>query len=99
MTTEIDAIRREASAALEQVSTADALDAFRITYLSRKGRIALLFDRLKDVSPADRPETGKALNALRTEVQSLFDQRSLSLSSPTGASRSSLDLTLPGRKR
>lgn len=99
MNDEIDVLRLQASTDLQQVSGAEALDAFRITYLSRKGRIAELFERLKDVPPALRPETGKALNALRTEVQSKFDERQKELSSPRDAAKPSLDLSLPGRRR
>jgi phenylalanyl-tRNA synthetase alpha chain len=98
MTHEIEDLRRKAADDLRQVSTVEALDAFRITYLSRKGRIAELFERLKDVPPALRPETGKALNALRSETQTLFDERQQALARPAGGA-SNVDLTMPGRKR
>ncbi len=99
MNHEIDDIRQKAAADLQQVSTAEALDAFRITYLSRKGRIAELFERLKDVPPALRPETGKALNALRNDIQSLFEAQQRGLAGPPKAGASAVDLTMPGRRR
>jgi phenylalanyl-tRNA synthetase alpha chain len=98
MTQEIEDLRRTAAEEIRQVSSVETLDAFRITYLSRKGRIAELFERLKDVPQALRPETGKALNALRTDVQALFDERQRELAHPSGTA-ASVDLTLPGRRR
>ena len=98
MTQDIEDLRRSAAQDLQQADSVESLDAFRITYLSRKGRVAELFDRLKDVAPADRPGTGKALNALRTEIQAQFDARLLAVAQPTSGGPS-VDLTMPGRRR
>ena len=99
MNLQIEEIKGLASEELQRVANAQELDTFRITYLARKGRIADLFDRLKDIPPDQRPEMGKALNTLRSQVQSLFDDKLKSLSSSSSTDKLTLDLSLPGRRR
>ena len=101
MNDQIARLRAEAAAELEHAGSAAALEAFRVKYLARKGSIGLLFDALKEVPAADRPAAGKALNALRSEVESLFAARARDVAESGGAraaSRPGLDLTLPGRR-
>lgn len=74
------------------------VEAFRIEWLGRKGKITQLFDELKQVSKDERPAFGKALNLLRTEAERMIailveaaDAKALEqkLNAP------SLDITLP----
>jgi phenylalanyl-tRNA synthetase alpha chain len=98
MQSEIARIRQEAADSLAVLTTQQQLEEFRIRYLARKGLIAALFDQLKAVPSSDKPALGKQLNELRTHIQSLFDQKfsSLTAKPPT---TSSVDLTLPGRRK
>jgi phenylalanyl-tRNA synthetase alpha chain len=97
MHSEIAELRQQAETEIAAVSGSPQLDEFRIKYLARKGRIAALFDALKQVSSEEKPVLGKALNELRGHVQSLFDQKSASLSARPQAA-TSFDVTLPGRR-
>jgi phenylalanyl-tRNA synthetase alpha chain len=97
MLDQIAALRRQAEEDLAAATDRAALDTFRNTYLARKGKIAELFDALRTVPADQKPLLGKHLNALRTDMQTLFDQRS------AGATEElrpppSFDLTLPGRR-
>ena len=74
------------------------LETFRIEWLSRKGEIAQLFDRLKEVAPEERPATGKILNELRAYVQGLFDEKKSGQQTRGRQNEAALDLTLPGRR-
>jgi phenylalanyl-tRNA synthetase alpha chain len=94
---EIEQVRREALAEIATVHDRAGRESFRIQFLSRKGRIATLFDLLKSVSPDERPALGKQLNEIRSFVQSLLDENEASLGSPR-ASEAPPDLTLPGRR-
>lgn len=93
----IAALRRQAEEDLAAAGDRAALDTFRITYLARKGKIAGLFDALRTVPADQKPLLGKHLNALRTDIQALFDQRSAGVSEEHRPAPS-LDLTLPGRR-
>jgi len=92
----IQELRREAEEALASVADASALESFRITYLARKGSVASLFDALRSAPPEERPALGKALNELRSHIQSLFDNKTASLAKGP-ARQESADLSLPGR--
>src|SRR5689334_19179845 len=99
MNTSIEELRRDAAEEIARVGNAAQLDEFRVKYLARKGRIAALFDRLKEVPAADRPAAGKALNELRRAVEGLFDERKNGLgASGTREAAPAVDLTLPGRR-
>jgi phenylalanyl-tRNA synthetase alpha chain len=97
MQQEIEKLLQEADSSLALVSNAEQLEEFRILYLARKGAIARLFDRMKSVPAPDKPLVGKLLNELRSHVQSSFDAKAEALRA--GPSESSIDLTLPGRRR
>lgn len=98
MQSEIAAIRSQAGTEIATISTEPQLEEFRIKYLARKGLVASLFERLKNVDAADKPAIGKQLNELRAYVQSLFDTKRESLSKPA-KQEVQIDLTLPGRRR
>ena len=68
---ELEAIRQQAEAALKAADSKDALEAVRVEYLGRKGRITGLMRGLKDVAPEDRP----AMGALANEIQEALGQQ------------------------
>ncbi len=81
---------------------APALEAFRVEYLGRKGRLSGLFRVLADVSPQEKGEAGRLLNELRDVVTAAFETRVAALSADTLRRRllnESLDVTLPGTCR
>ena len=73
MLEQIETLRQQAEQDLAAASDAAALESFRVVYLARKGKIAELFDALRNAPPDQRPVLGKHLNALRTTVQQAFD--------------------------
>ena len=81
---------------LNNVKNAEHLEHLRNKYLSRKGLLALLFTELKDVDPTLRPQTGKALNDLKTVFHEKYQELFLSLRG-RGSDKDQLDLTLQGR--
>jgi len=98
MQTDIENILTQASSDAAAITTQDQLESFRVKYLVRKGGIAALFDALKTVPSAEKPVLGKALNELRQKVQQLYDEKASSLNAGP-ASSTSLDLTLPGKRK
>jgi phenylalanyl-tRNA synthetase alpha chain len=98
MISQIEELQAKAEADLNAITDARALEAFRVTYLARKGKIAELFDAMRALPPEEKPAVGKALNELRTSVQGLFDARLAAISRAPARQRH-LDLSLPGRER
>lgn len=60
---------------LKNVKTVDALETIRITYLGRKGHIASLMSRLKDLSIEQKRITGPLINTLKKTIQEAYLQR------------------------
>ena len=86
--------------AFEKAVSQDSLNESHIErlkneYLARKGRIAILFSQLGSVDAQDRPEIGKLLNELKTDVEkkinSFFAESTLSKSV-----YDNIDFSLPG---
>ena len=70
MNEQIQAIQAEVESFL--ISNEAELEQFRIAYVGRKGRLAALFDGLKDVPAENRREVGQALNALKQLAEGKF---------------------------
>ena len=94
---------QESIAALAaEITTADLsstthLDAFRISYLGRKGRLADLFDQLKTVPADQKRAVGQQLNALKQDAQARFDaaQQAAEATADNTPANPDFDYTLP----
>lgn len=74
--------------------TKDALEAYRMKYISRKGAITELFEELKKVSVEEKKRLGKVLNELKQSAEAKFSSLQEDLENNTSSS-SDIDLTLP----
>ena len=72
----------------------EALEQFRIEYLSKKGVLTGLFADFKQVAPEMRKEMGMALNELKNTVQEVIDKQTQQFAS-SKEEKSDIDLTLP----
>jgi phenylalanyl-tRNA synthetase alpha chain len=82
---EIDGYVIESSAQLEE---------FRLTYLSRKGIIAQLFEDFKNLQGEDKRSVGKPLNVLKKKAEDLFEQKKAEFENQDGASDEGIDFSL-----
>jgi len=97
MESQIEALRCEAIAAIEQASDADALESLRVRYFGRAGAVPLLSEGMRTVSKDDKPRIGKALNELRMSVQGLLDERMAAITAEAdSAALAGIDASLPG---
>ena len=95
----ISHVKEELSAQTLRLEDLDSLEAFRIEFLGRKGKIADLFKLMGQIDPADKATAGKLLNDLKREANEIFDIRKekLSLSALDARIESErIDVTLPG---
>lgn len=70
------------------------LEAFRLRFVSRKGVLGDLFEKLKQVPPAEKKAVGKALNDLKQSAETRFRE----MSEATAVEKrveEDIDLTLP----
>ena len=79
------------------LSSAPHLDAFRISYLGRKGRLADLFDQLKTVPAEEKRAVGQQLNALKQQAQARFDEapQAAEFAADNAPANPDFDYTLP----
>ena len=96
----VDELRTAALQVLAQTADQKALDAWRIEYLGRKGRLTAVLRGLAELSIDERKQVGAAANALKDELEAAYDARAdelrraaITASIETGK----IDVTLPAR--
>ncbi|MFB6354927.1 MAG: phenylalanine--tRNA ligase subunit alpha [bacterium] len=96
----LDTIEEQAKTELEECSSLDELEDFRVKYLGRNGKISEILGNMGEVPPEDRPDVGQRANQLKQSLQQQFDQRKQQLeqiAEKRKARERWLDVTLPGR--
>jgi phenylalanyl-tRNA synthetase alpha chain len=96
MLTLIEKLKDKFESDLSKIKSLSELEKIKIQYMSRKGKVAELFNQMKDAPTEDRPQIGKNLNELKNHINAEIEGYISRLQKKTDGSR--LDLTLPGRK-
>ncbi len=92
-------LERDVEDRLPRLDDRTSVEAFRVEFLGRKGRIARLFKALGALDDASRREAGGMLNDLKQRAASAVEEREAELEKATLARRletESVDMTLPG---
>ncbi len=99
---QIEQIERDLEARWPQLTDSASLEAFRVEFLGRKGRIPLLFKKMGSVDAELRGQAGQLINALKVRVTEDFETR---IAEQQAAARrqqlstDAVDLSLPGTRR
>jgi phenylalanyl-tRNA synthetase alpha chain len=91
----LDALERDGLAELGATSDAAGLETWRVAFLGSKGRLRAAMAGMKDVPKDDKPAAGQKANAVKTALESAFEQKQAGLSGGGGAVPV-VDLTEPG---
>ncbi|HID32902.1 MAG TPA: phenylalanine--tRNA ligase subunit alpha [bacterium (Candidatus Stahlbacteria)] len=94
MLDELKTLSVEIETALKRVKGISDLEAVRLKYLGRRGRISQLFKRLSELPIAERRSAGQILNRLKTQLEQELAKR-MERSQERKTDR--IDITLPGR--
>lgn len=97
----IDDIRREAMASLKSLETIDQANAWNAAYIGPKGAVKAFQRGLGSLPAEDRPEAGRAANALANELSAAFApvrDRLAAEALESSLARETVDVTLPGRR-
>lgn len=79
-----------------EITNEEDLEQFRVTYLSRKGKIQQMFKKMGEVPDDQKAEVGKAMNAVKDLAQDKFDDHKVKLEKPDVVDEEATDdLTLP----
>jgi phenylalanyl-tRNA synthetase alpha chain len=98
MTEQIANIEREATSAIEQAGTTQALEDVRIQYLGRKATLPNLLRGVAQLPPEERAATGKAANQARRRLESALEYKAGELAASELDERlkqDRIDVTLP----
>jgi phenylalanyl-tRNA synthetase alpha chain len=94
MEAKVKSIEEEVKSA--QLSNPEALENFRLKYISKKGLIPGLFEDLKKASVEEKKQFGKLLNDLKNLAEEKFKSSQEELQNAVSTSASDkIDLTLP----
>ena len=102
MQDQLEKIRIEALAEMQEAETLEILEKLRIKYFGRKGLYTDVMKGMGKLSKEQKPVIGKLSNQIRLEITNKFDQikekfnrdkRELQLE------EEAIDITLPGRRR
>lgn len=100
MQNKINNILQSAESAIVNAKDLKTLDEIRVHYLGKKGEITELLKELGNLSQAERPEVGKAVNIAKQQIMELIKQRDDSLQANQLAmqlAQETIDVTQPGR--
>ena len=101
MAVDLDVLHSSAMQRINDCTTEQALDETRVEYLGRAGLVTAQLKAIKDLSKAERPAAGAAINRIKKLIESAVDEKreALLLASRSSNLTEAIDITLPGRTR
>lgn len=93
---------QQAETEIAQAQSLPDLDQVRVRYLGKKGLLTEYLKTLGNLSPAERPQAGQAVNAAKESTQAALEARRMALEGAALTAKlaaESLDVTLQGRGR
>ncbi|HAQ50167.1 MAG TPA: phenylalanine--tRNA ligase subunit alpha [Gammaproteobacteria bacterium] len=94
-------IVEQATQAVNTAKQQADIDAVRVAYLGKKGKITAYLKQLADIDAVERPRVGQAVNQAKQTIAQLVQQRIKQLADDALAAKlvaEKVDVTLPGRK-
>lgn len=95
---QLETIREEALAEIQSAATAEAVEAARIAFLGRKGKLTAAQTLIKELPKEQKPAFGQSLNAVRAAITDALESKQTSLRAAADqAAVAGVDVTLPPR--
>ncbi len=96
--TALESLVPELQEGLDKATSLIDLEALRIDFLGRKGRVAQIMSKLPSLEPDQRPAVGQKANEVKSALNSLFDQSKQKLDAKSQAEAlARFDASLPSR--
>ena len=99
MKQQLEQIRLQAIAALNEADTPAALEELRVKFLGKKGELTAVLKLMGKLSPEERPVMGQIANAVRAEIEETLEARKTAVNAAVLEAKlraESLDVTIPG---
>ena len=101
MEQQLQDLKLEVLAKIEQANDLKSLNEVRVAYLGKKGPITDLLKGMGKLSPEERPKMGALVNTVREEVTAALEEKVTALEEAAIQAKleaESIDVTLPGAK-
>ena len=99
MKEQLEIIRREALAAMDEAADSQALEALRVKYLGKKGELTAVLKQMGKLSPEERPVMGQVANAVRADIEEKLEAVKAKLAAQALEAKlqaEAVDVTVPG---
>lgn len=97
---DINTLQAEATVAIESATDIASLEAIRIDYLGKKGKLTDILKNLVHLSAEEKPRAGQLVNQVKRELSLLLDNALFRLKEEQIEKKlreEKIDITLPGR--
>ena len=101
MKQQLESIREQALAALEEASTPAALEELRVKLLGKKGELTAVLKQMGKLSAEERPVMGQMANSVRTAIEEKLEQRKQTIHAAALEAKlaaEAIDVTIPGEQ-
>jgi phenylalanyl-tRNA synthetase alpha chain len=96
MTLKDEALSLQAEVAAYAIAGVADLEAFRLAYISKNGKLSRLFEQFKNVPKEDKKEFGQILNAVKQAAEEKFRLHKEKIEAQSeAAAGAAIDVTLP----
>lgn len=102
ISTQIDALKQEATEAISAADSLERLEHLRVNYLGKKGQLSQILRVMGKLGPEERPRIGALANEVKQELQTSLDNQRTQLEAAQLQAQlkaETLDVTMPGVSR
>ena len=99
MKQQLENIRLQALASLEEATTPADLEELRVKWLGKKGELTAVLKMMGKLSAEERPIMGQMANAVRAEIEEKLESRKSAIHSAVLEAKlasEAIDVTIPG---
>ena len=99
MKQQLESIRQEALAALDEAATPAALEELRVKLLGKKGELTAVLKQMGKLSAEERPVMGQMANNVRAAIEAKLEERKEAIHSAVLEAKlaaEAIDVTIPG---
>ena len=99
MKEQLEQLKLQALAALQEADTPAALEELRVRYLGKKGEVTAVLKQMGSLSAEERPIMGQLANNVRAEIEAKLDERKTEINAivlEQKLAAEALDVTIPG---
>ncbi|MEM1243212.1 MAG: phenylalanine--tRNA ligase subunit alpha [Pseudomonadota bacterium] len=98
----IESLLTEAKQKISATDNSEVLNAIRVEFLGKKGRLTSLLKNIGQLPAAERPKAGQVINQAKQTIAELIQEKQQTFAAQqlqSKLTKDSVDVTLPGRRQ